>query len=165
MPLSAENINGDFFWRHVNVGSGCWVWTGFVDSKGYGRQNVTISPKKKVSQGAHRVSWALNVGPIPDGMHILHECDNPICVRPDHLKLGTHAENMRDMALRGRARSGSLGGSDCAARKFSLDQIKRVREMAARIPRAPYSEIGREVGMTGSNARMIALRRTWRSEA
>jgi hypothetical protein len=71
----------------------CWVWTGQTDPKGYGRWSKVI---------ASRHSWALANGQIPDGMWVLHHCDNPPCVRPDHLYLGTVVENVRDAVERGQ---------------------------------------------------------------
>lgn len=80
----------------------CWPWTGATRS-GYGALWID-----GVLQRAHRVSWVLNVGPIPKGQHVLHRCDNPPCVNPTHLFLGSHADNMADKAAKGRVRSGSL---------------------------------------------------------
>jgi hypothetical protein len=76
---------------------GCWVWSGATNRKGYG---VYIFRGKYV--GAHRVAWTLFRGPIPDGLFVLHRCDNPPCLNPDHLFLGTHNDNMIDMVLKGR---------------------------------------------------------------
>lgn len=82
------------FWRHVKVGDGCWEWT---RSKSYakfwdGQRSVF----------AHRKSWEIHHGPIPEGMCVCHRCDNPICVRPDHLFLGTQRDNIIDMVSKGR---------------------------------------------------------------
>jgi len=78
--------------------SGCWLWTGSISTTGYGR--MTIS-RRQVQ--AHRFSYQQRHGHIQDGMEVMHKCDNPLCVNPDHLKLGTHKENMRDMYIKGRA--------------------------------------------------------------
>ena len=77
--------------------SGCWLWMGSQAAHGYGMLSVNGKPCR-----AHRVSWEMYNGPIPDGLHILHKCDNPPCVNPSHLYAGTHKDNMRDRSERRR---------------------------------------------------------------
>lgn len=92
----------DRFWRKVVKGPECWEWSGATNgSKGYG---VMWAPEVGHSGRAyvHRVSYMLAFGPIADGMFVLHRCDNPKCVRPEHLFLGTNTDNMRDCAAKGR---------------------------------------------------------------
>ena len=84
------------FWAQVKKGPGCWVWQGTVNAQGYGRV------RRGAIGGAHRVSWVIANGAIPDGMHICHKCDNPPCVRPDHLFAGTRSDNMKDCTSKGR---------------------------------------------------------------
>lgn len=83
------------FWDFVSKSHahGCWRWTGPADRKGYGRWSKAL---------AHRHSWTLAHGPIPDGLWVLHHCDNPPCVNPAHLYLGTVVENAQDSMSRGR---------------------------------------------------------------
>ncbi len=81
----------------------CWLWTGPPSSRGIG--HFRVNSEKKAS--ASRFSWELHHGPIPDGLWVLHRCDNgTFCVRPDHLFLGTHADNMADMVAKGRQAKG-----------------------------------------------------------
>lgn len=86
-------------WRNVSIQTeGCWEWLACKNPGGYGI--VRLSDGKNIL--AHRLSWLSLVGPIPDGLCVLHHCDNPPCVRPDHLFLGTLAENNKDMTAKGR---------------------------------------------------------------
>jgi len=115
--MGALNIDpggalADRFWETVQIGDGCWNWPAAVSSTGYG---IICADGQR--QYAHRVAYALVCGPIAEhasyhGHCVLHRCDNPRCVRPDHLFLGTQAENIADMELKGRAnRIGPAPGS------------------------------------------------------
>lgn len=92
--------------------SGCWLWVASTNRCGYGQINMGLRPEL-----AHRVSYEHHVGPIADGLHVLHSCDTPACCNPEHLFLGTHMDNMADMAAKLRAR-----GGDFQAAKTSCPQ-------------------------------------------
>lgn len=85
------------FWARVERGDGCWLWQGMTISGGYGR--VGWRGMKAV---AHRVAWELTYGPIPEGLWVLHRCDNPPCCNPEHLFLGSRLDNIADMVAKGR---------------------------------------------------------------
>lgn len=87
----------DRFWARVKKGDGCWEWTGSTGRRGYGTFMVHGERTR-----SHRYSWALHFGAIPDGLWVLHRCDNPPCVRPDHLWLGTVLDNNVDSRIKGR---------------------------------------------------------------
>jgi hypothetical protein len=81
--------------------NGCWIWVRAKDKKGYGRPGL-----KGKSIGAHRLSYLAFVGEIPNNLHVLHNCDNPGCVNPKHLFLGTHQDNVNDMVNKNRQAKG-----------------------------------------------------------
>lgn len=82
--------------------TGCWLWTGAMTKSGYGRFIVSIPGSKAITKRAHRVSFELYKNKIPNGMFVLHKCDIPACVNPDHLFLGTHTDNIRDSVKKKR---------------------------------------------------------------
>lgn len=85
------------FWERVDKSGECWVYTGYTNPKGYGVVGLESGNKF-----AHRVAWELTNGLIPDGLWVLHRCDNPPCVRPEHLWLGDNTDNQRDSVRKGR---------------------------------------------------------------
>ncbi len=89
------------FLKYVEKSSGCWIWIGYRHDKGYGLLSCKINGKKRPVR-AHRIAYELYKGPIPAGMKVLHSCDNPPCVKPDHLFLGSNRDNSEDMSKKGR---------------------------------------------------------------
>lgn len=85
------------FWPRITKSDGCWIWPGAKNADGYGDVAI-LGTKRK----AHRLAWEVTKGPIPEGLFVCHKCDNPPCVNPDHLFVGTNSDNMRDMSSKGR---------------------------------------------------------------
>jgi hypothetical protein len=124
--------------------SGCWIWTGSRNTKGHGE--VRINWQKHYT---HRLSWELRNGPIPDGLWVLHKCDNATCCNPDHLYLGTHNDNMRDMVVAGRH-----GGAVLAP-----DVVRQMR--AARLAGRTFESLGRSFGVSAATAYQVISGKTW----
>lgn len=145
------------FWAKVNVTStkDCWEWQGSRHKFGYG----WFSNGHKAG-GAHRFSWQLKNGPIPDGMLVCHRCDNPACVNPAHLFLGTNADNMADMARKGRAKGGCHPGVGCARAKLDDATVIAIRQRKARGERAV--NIAKTFNIQPATVRQICRRATWR---
>jgi len=91
------------FWSKVDQTGNCWEWTAALNHAGYGQFRLAMLGSKSQMQQAHRVSWFLHYSDVPAELHVCHHCDNPKCVRPSHLFLGTDLDNHRDCARKGRA--------------------------------------------------------------
>jgi DNA-binding XRE family transcriptional regulator len=92
------------FWARVDTSGECWLWQGARIPAGYGQITRRLQDTR-VHIYAHRVAWEPTHGPIPPGLHVCHRCDNPPCVRPEHLFVGTIKDNMRDRSAKGRGYS------------------------------------------------------------
>lgn len=112
------------FWPKVQITPGCWTWTAAQNGRGYGY--IGKGPAGAGALLAHRISYEMHHGPIPKGMLIRHKCDNPPCVNPDHLELGTVADNSRDMVERGRSTVG-LRNARAVLTPRQIDEIRALR--------------------------------------
>lgn len=111
------------FWAKVDKSGDCWIWTANCTSGGYGQFQYSYKQPRQ----AHRVAWELELGPVPIGLDVLHHCDNPPCCRPDHLFLGTDADNVADRTRKGRTAKGSQN----AGAKLTEQQVLEIRESTA----------------------------------
>ena len=137
------------FWLKVEKTDTCWLWTGAPDGHGYGVMSVREFDSP---QGAHRVSWELAYGPVPDGLCVLHRCDVPLCVRPTHLFLGTKGDNIRDSLAKGRQR-GNRGIV------LTPDDVRAIRAAKGSISSGVLSQ---RYGVSRGNITRIWGRHTWK---
>jgi hypothetical protein len=141
----------------------CWEWTGAKNPNGYGVFNTTETDY------AHRASWILHRGPIPEGKYVCHSCDNKGCVNPRHLFLGTQADNMADAGRKGKMnrdaeaiRRRQLGEGNSSA-KLARTQVDEIRKRYA--PGViSQASLGREFGVSQTAVSHIILDKSWRGE-
>jgi len=141
------------FWSKVRLDSRsrCWLWTAAVTKGGYGKFSV----RRSTWAFAHRVSWSLARGPVKKGLFVCHKCDNPSCVRPTHLFLGTQRDNLRDMSAKGR--------SSAPARKLSDGEVRLIRRLiTATRPKVNRDDLAHLYSVDRRTIDRIARGDTWR---
>jgi hypothetical protein len=146
------------FWRYVEKTDSCWVWTGgSKNQKGYGQIGSGGKGAKHIL--AHRLSYEIHKGKIPDGMVVMHSCDNPSCVNPDHLSIGTQSQNILEAFSKGRKNSvpPHVYGDSCGASKLNKFQAIEVIEStdATKLLAAKY-------GVSKSAIERVRNGKTWR---
>lgn len=141
------------FYKHVipEPNTGCWMWTAYINRFGYGA--IKFRGKTALS---HRVSWTLFRGEITGMLHVLHRCDNRGCVNPNHLFLGTHDENMKDMVSKRRNASGARHRSA----KLTPEKVADIRR---RYAKGNGLELAREFGLAHGAVSDIIRGKTWRA--
>lgn len=137
------------FWNYVNQTETCWLWKGSMYPNGYG--------SFKHHQKAHRVAFEICHGPIPSGLWVLHKCDNPPCVRPDHLFLGTPSDNARDMIKKNRHGKGAARGESHRSHKLTAAQVLNIRSSE----QAPLA-LAQVYSVTRRTIYQILERSTWK---
>ena len=144
----------DEFWNNVLKTADCWLWLRGHDKDGYG----TLRNGDRKDR-AHRVAYELTFGEIPKGFYIMHECDNPGCVRPDHLTIGTALDNNRDMVIKGRARPHRVPGRTWCKIDDETAQIIVQRHLAGET----QTSLAREYGISQQLVSRFVVegRKTW----
>lgn len=147
------------FWKHVDRTGDCWLWTAQCVGP-YGR--FVVSHGQPV--GAHRYSWELHFGPIPQGMFVCHKCDNPRCVNPAHLFVGTPSDNTADMMKKGRRVAPAVirrpRGEGHAMAKLADADVLNIRAM--RLAGVPRHEVAERFGIHPHTVTAITARRIWK---
>lgn len=169
------------FWKQVDKSGDCWIWTASKIGRGYGQVKFNYKHLR-----SHRVSWELTYGPIPKGLFVLHKCDNPACVNPDHLELGTHKENMRQMVERERSPKGERNarvmyperyptgdshysrlqpermarGEKHGNSKLTADNIRHIRQVYS-AGESTYEQLAHVYGVSITCIWNIVTRKTW----
>jgi hypothetical protein len=136
--------------------SGCWLWTGGITELGYGV--IGLGRREEGTDKAHRVSWRLHRGPIPDGMCVCHRCDTPLCVNPDHLFLGTLGDNMRDCVRKARNYVPNMRGSRAPWSRLTEEQVSDI--LTRRLTSLKFAAL---YGVSGSAIREIWRGKNWKS--
>jgi hypothetical protein len=162
------------FWAHVVKTQRCWLWSGAIGDRGYGR--IGAGGRGGRFLLAHRAAWELVAGPIPEGMDVLHTCDTPACVRNDevgvyevngvlrprrgHLFLGTRTDNSQDMVGKGRTRGGAQPGEGHPRARLTaqqVDEIRRARELGTSV-----TILAETYGVASRHIYDIVTRKTWK---
>lgn len=170
--LQANGLATDFperFWGYVDKNGSipehmphlgpCWHWKASTRGKGYGQIRVGNISRKVIM--AHRASWILHFGSIPDGLCVLHHCDRPQCTRPSHLFLGTRGDNHDDMKKKNRGARGESHGLS----KLTPEQVEEIRRRHVRGRRwkvaANSDELASEFGVSRKAINLIVNRKRW----
>jgi hypothetical protein len=178
--LTQEDL--ERFWSKIDTtsstsfynGKRCWEWVASCNRKGYG----TLRIGSKIER-AHRISWTVTNGTIPNNMHVLHHCDNPKCVRDSHLFLGTNQNNADDREMKGRGNHDATRGKknghythpektprgeDNSASKLTLVQVREIRQRYARrgIGGETSTKLAKEFGVSQPLILLIAKNKLWK---
>ncbi len=158
-PWTIED-NPEKFWSKLGPKdeNGCINWTGSLSELGYGMIVIWRFKRKAKSTVAHRLSWRLQRGIIPDGLKCCHHCDNRKCVNVDHLFLGTQADNIHDMMRKNR--NGQLKGSENGRSKLTENEVLEIRQLYE--DGFLWKDLGPAYGVSSGLIGHIVQRRNWK---
>lgn len=141
------------FWSRVEKGPSCWAWVGTKTMLGYGQISISLKPRKSIY--AHRLSWEIANGrKVPDGLFVRHACDNPNCVNPEHLSVGTQKENMHDCFAKKR----HAHGERTVTAKLAREEVEQIRAIQG----LPQTQIAAMFGITQQHVSAIRRRIWWK---
>lgn len=153
------DLKQDVVMSKVNKTESCWLWTGGTRNRGYGQNCHRL---------AHRLVWEFTHGTIPDGMFVLHKCDIPACVNPDHLFLGTQADNVADMDRKGRGNRPGTKGEENGQSIYTDEQVRAVRRMygpprgrGARNKGITQHEVAKRLNVSRAFVHDVVNNRSW----
>lgn len=149
-----KTLKDRFMDKVVLAEDGCWTWAAYATPLGYGKFGVDGDVKR-----SHRVSYEIFVGKIPEGLFVCHKCDNPACVNPEHLFVGTQADNMRDMSNKGRGVSPPISnGEDHPMSKLTGEDVIWIRGLS----HLGLPKLSKLFSVTRQNIFRILARKSWR---
>jgi len=156
-----ESLTADVvaeFWARVEKSDGCWTWARTRDREGYGR--FKFAGKYAF---AHRVAWTIVNGKIPQGMAVMHKCDNPPCVNPAHLMIGTWADNNRDRMLKGRnGNSGAPPGERNGRAVLTEDKVRFIRKLYSSPGKGPsHADVAKRFGVSKQAIDAVVSGKSW----
>jgi hypothetical protein len=144
----------------IDVATGCWLWTGYLAGAGKDKRgSITIGRTNgiKINLKAHRASWLIHHGKIPDGLFVLHKCDVPHCVNPVHLFLGTQLDNIRDCKAKGRLVVGRTLGHMVHTSRLTEECVREIRKNEK-----PTKEYAAQFGVTPHAIRRVIRGQVWK---
>lgn len=145
----------EYFWNNVVKTKDCWIYTGSRGTNGYGRIQTRLPNGKRLSVFAHRYAYELANRVLCGDKKVCHHCDNPSCVRPSHLFLGTQGENMKDASAKDRISFGEKHWN----RKLTTEKVRRIKTLAK--IGVSTSELGNKFGVSRQSVADIVYGRTW----
>ena len=152
--MSRPRMSPTLFWKRVEKSAGCWKWLGGLSTSGYGQVSVDDKPQR-----AHRYAYTIAKGPIPRGVFVLHMCDNRACVKPQHLFLGSHQDNMDDMKKKNRHKPYVRRGETHRDSKLQTKDVVEIRKR--RVGGESLSDIAKDFPVDWTYISRICLRKRW----